>query len=193
MFGESLVIDIFDPSKEGKTQLGIAYLFLSSENRISDTDYALFEEIGKSVDGFSNWKGEVIGECEKLLVAADSATPRLKIVSDFFLTRKTSGGVANKQSRTILFTLVSLLYYNERKSDIKQGLAELWAEVNCIEKSVFLEMCDICATQSVISNHKAWLESSKGISYQKVNSIMKELDNNLESLKKSAVDLAALG
>jgi hypothetical protein len=42
-------------------QLFCAYLFLSAENRISDADFALFEEIGKSVKEFPEIKGELIG------------------------------------------------------------------------------------------------------------------------------------
>ena len=61
----------YQPEKE---MLGIVYLFLSAEGRISDADYALFEELGKSIDGFSEMKGEIVEKCEEVLVQAAGGT-----------------------------------------------------------------------------------------------------------------------
>jgi hypothetical protein len=67
-----------------KEQLAIAYLFLSLESSISDSHFSLFEEIGKSIEGFPAMKGEIIGECEKILASPDNSKSRYEIVSELF-------------------------------------------------------------------------------------------------------------
>jgi len=82
-------------SNEKERLLSVIYMFLSSENRINDADYSLFEEAGKSIEGFSELKGGLIGECEKNLTSEDSKL-RFEIVSMYFLSFKNLGGAINK-------------------------------------------------------------------------------------------------
>ena len=175
-----------------KKKLGLLYLFLSAENRITDADFSLFEELGESVKGFSEMKGDIIGDCEKLLVSSDSK-PRFEIVAEAFSSYKTSGGAANVQDRSILWALVSLENKLTTKSDKKQLLIESWAETMNIDKSLVLEMRDTCETQNTIAEYQKWLETSKNMSYREVSSIMQELDINMKSLQQSVSDLIALG
>jgi len=58
-----------DENDDDKTLICLAYLFLSSEHKISDDDFALFKEIGKSIEGFSDKKGEIIKNCKKFLTS----------------------------------------------------------------------------------------------------------------------------
>jgi len=184
---------MFGWSDKDKTQLGIAYLFLSSENRINDADYALFEEIGKSINGFQGIKGGIIGECEKILAPPDGGKSRFEIVSEFFSFYKTSGGKEVNRNCDILWTLLSLQYRNKEKSEKKQQLIDVWAEANCIDKSIVLEMCDTYETQSAVAEYQEWLKSSKNMSYQEVDSIMQELKKDLENLQQSIIELILLG
>jgi hypothetical protein len=196
-----------------KEKLALAYLFLSSEERIGDSNFQLFEGIGESIKGFQNIKGEIIGECEKILAPPDRTKSRFETVSEVFSTYKVpetpkdnflfSQGKLKWENRTgisfesfnrsILLTLISLQFLTTSKSDKKQQLIEFWAETNLIDQSAILEMNDTCETELHISEYKKWLESSKGISYQEVNSIIQELERNLKSLEQSVGDLIALG
>jgi len=185
---------------EEKKQLGIAYLFLSAENRITDADFALFEEMGKSIKGFPEMKGEIIGECEKILSPPDNGKSRFEIVSEEFSSQKSSGfpsffglGSADRRNRAILWTLTSLLYQVTEKTDKKQKLVELWAEKSDIDMAIFIEMCDICKTQYAVFEYQKWLETIKGMSYQEVNSIMQESNTSLKSLEESVRFLITLG
>jgi len=176
-----------------KQQLRIAYLFLSSENRITDSDLALFEEMGKSIEGFPKMKGEIIGECEKILAPPDNGRSRYEIVSEIFSSYKTSGGSDVNRNSDILWTLLCLQYRSNEKSEKKQNLVDIWVEANCIDKAIVLEMCDTCETQNAIIEYQKWFEASKGMSYQEVNSVMQELDKDLKSLQQSVNDLIVLG
>jgi len=225
---------------ENKTRMGLAYLFLSSENRISDADYALFEEIGKSMEGFADWKGEIVGDCEKMLASANSATARSEIVSEFFSTYQEigksmegfpdckkevvekyenlhtagkivassismmlgassphrgfflGGELSEKSRRNILFTLASLADVSEKKSEARQKLIELWAEVNSIDKSVLMEMQDMLESERAIDGYRNWLKAS-GMTYGQVEPVMAELDKNIKELRDGANALIALG
>jgi len=173
-----------------KKQLGIAYLFLSAEKRINDADFAIFEEMGKSVKGFLEMKGEIIGECEKILATPDGSKTRFQIVSDLFskeITRKP------EDNRSVLWSLVGLLYQIEGRSENKEQLVEMWAKKSNIDDSILLEMYDTAETQNTVIGYKKWLETNKGLSNQEISSIMQELDKNLISLQQSASDLIALG
>jgi hypothetical protein len=174
-------------------QLGLAYLFLSAENRISDADFVLFEEIGKSIKDFPKIKGEVIGECEKILASSDSDKSRFEIVSELFSEYKRSGGSADNLSRSIQWSLIGLQYRAEKKSDIKQQLVALWAETNQIDKSIVLEMRDTYETAYALSKYQNWLETNKKMSYSEVKPIMDELEKNRKSLAESMSNLIALG
>jgi hypothetical protein len=168
---------------------GIAYLFLSSENRINDADFALFEEIGQSNDGFPANKGEIIGECEKILAQSDSKNSRYEIVSEFFSSYKTSEEPDVNRNCGVLWALLCLQYRSKGKSEKKQSLVLLWAEANRIDNSIVLEMCDTYETQNAIMEYQKWLETDKGMPYKEVNSIIKRLDEDLKSLQQSVSDL----
>jgi hypothetical protein len=200
-------------SNADKEKLAIAYLFLSSEERINDTLFQMFEEIGISIKKFPDIKGEVIGECEKILASPDSNKSRFETVSEVYSTYKLPETPSDKFlfshqklkwenktgisfesfNRSVLLTLTSLQFLTITKSAKKQQLIELWAETNLIDKSVILEMYDTCETEHHISKYKIWLESTKGMPYQEVNSSIQELGKNLKSLEQSVSDLIALG
>jgi|TergutMp193P3_1026864.scaffolds.fasta_scaffold102843_2 hypothetical protein len=177
-------------------QLQIIYLFLSAENRISDADFVLFEEIGKTVEKFSDMKGEIVGECEKILATPDGNKTRFEIVSNL-LSEKATKKLAflwrtPEDNRSVLWSLISLLYQIEGRSENKEQLVETWAKKSSIDDSVFLEMHDTCKTQKEIVEYQKWLETSK-LEYLEIKSIMQELDKNLMSLQQSVSDLIALG
>jgi len=184
---------MFNWYEKDKTQLGIAYLFLSSEGRINDADFALFEEMGKLIEGFPEIKGEVIGTCEKMLAPPDGGKSRFEVVSEFFSSFKTSYGSDVNRDYGILWALISLQYRCKEKTEKRQQLVELWAEDNGIDKAVISEMWDTCETQNTVIEYQKWLETSKGMSYQEVNSFMQELDKDLKSLQQSVSDLILLG
>lgn len=176
-----------------KQQLRIAYMFLSSENRITDSDFALFEKIGEPIKEFPKMKGEIVGECEKLFASQDSGKSRFEIVSELFSSYKTSGGSEVNRNCDILWTLLCLQYRNKEKSEKKQNLVDLWVEANRIDKAIVSEMCDTYETQNAIIEYQEWLETNKGMPYKEVNSVMQELDKNLKSLQKSLNELIVLG
>jgi len=192
---------------ENQTRMGLAYLFLSSEGRISEADYALFEKFGKSTKGFAGWKKEVVEECENLLASAKSAASRSKIVSEFFSTYQKSGKrstrsgfgffsggeLSEKNSRNILFTLASLACLSEKQSAAKQKLVKLWAEANCIDKSVLIEMQDTLESEQAIDGYRKWLQAAIGTATEQVEPVMAELDKNLKELRDGANALIALG
>jgi len=187
------ILSILTSGGKDKQQLRIAYLFLSSENRINDSDFALFEEMGKSIEGFPKMKGDIIGECEKILAPPDSGRSRYEIVSEIFSSYKTSSGLDVNRNCDILWTLLCLQYQSKEKSEKKQNLVDIWLEANRIDKAIALEMCDTYETQNAIIEYQKWLEASKGMSYQEVNSVMQELDKDLKNLQQSLSDLIALG
>jgi hypothetical protein len=176
-----------------KNQLGAAYLFLSSENRINDAEYMLFEEMGKSINDFSEMKGEIIGECEKALSQSGSGKSRFDIVSEIFSTNNFSMSSSFDMLYTILWALTSLQYNLESKSDKKQQLIELFAEKNNIDKSIVLEMRDICETQSAIIKYQEWLKTGNNMTYLEIDSIVQEFNKNLKNMEQSVSDLIALG
>jgi len=181
---------ILTSGNRDKQQMRIAYLFLSSENRITDSDFALFEEMGKLIEGFPKMKGEIIGECEKILAPPDSGRSRYEIVCDLFHSYKTSNESEVNCNCDILWTLLCLQYRSKEKSEKKKNLVDIWVETNRIDKAIALEMCDTYETQNAIIEYQKWLE---GMSYQEVNSVMQELDKDLKSLEQSLSDLIALG
>jgi len=175
-----------------KQQLRIAYLFLSSENRITDSDFVLFEEMGKSIEGFQKMKGEIIGECEKILAPPDSERSHFEIVYEIFSYQPSDKSKVNRNC-DILWTLLCLQYRSKEKSEKKQKLVDIWVKAKRIDKAIALEMCDTYETQNAIIEYQKWLEASKGMSYQEVNSVMQELDKDLKNLQQSLSDLIALG
>ena len=183
----------YDSYNKEKNQLSLYYLFLSSEKKLSDADFALFEELGESVKGFSEMKEDIIEECEKLLVPSNGSKSRFEIVTEAFSSYKTSGGTADTRDYSILWALVSMQYRKEIKSNKKQQLIELWAEAKRIDKSVVIEMCDTCETQNATTEYRTWLETNKSLTYMEVNSFIQELDKNLKSMQQSVSDLIALG
>jgi hypothetical protein len=174
-----------------KQQLRIAYLFLSAENRITDSDFVLFEEMGKSIEEFPKMKGEIIGECEKILTPPDSGRSRYEIVANLFSSSKESDESEVNRNCDILWTLLCLQYRNKENSEKKQQLIELWVEANRIDKAIVLEMCDTYETQNAISEYQKWLETNKDMSHQEFNSVMRELDKDLNNLQQSLSDLIA--
>jgi len=179
--------------RDDKQQLRIAYLFLSSENRINDSDFALFEEMGKSIKGFQEMKGEIIGECEKILAPQDGGKSRFEIVSEFFSTYKTSGGSDVNRNCDILWALLFLQYRKQKTSEKQQNLIDLWVEANRIDKAIALEMRDTLETQNAIVEYQRWLETTKTLSYQEINPFMQEVDKSLKSIQRSVSELIALG
>jgi hypothetical protein len=176
-----------------KSKLRIAYLFLSSENRINDADYSLFEKIGESIKDFSNIKGEIIGECEKILVLTNNSKLRFEIVSEVFSSYKTSDGSNVYRNCDILWTLLGLHYRNKEKSEREQQLIDLFAEANYIDKSIVLEMRDTCETLNTVINYKKWLSKNKSMTLHESEPIMQELDKDMKNLQQSAIDLITLG
>jgi hypothetical protein len=176
---------------KNKKQLCLVYLFLSSENRISDADLSLFERVGDSTKDFPKMKGEVIGDCEKILATPDGSKTRFEIVSGLLSEETTN--TSPEDNRSVLWSLVGLLYQIEGRSESKEQLVETWAKKSNIDDSVLLEMHDTCKTQNAIVEYQKWLETSKDMSYQEINSIMQELDKNLKSMQQSVSDLIALG
>lgn len=176
--------------EKNKKQLCLVYLFLSSENRISDADLSLFERVGNSTKDFSNKKGEVIGDCEKILATPDGNKTRFEIVSGLLSEETTN--TSPEDNRSVLWSLISLLYQIEGKSENKKQLVETWAKKVNIDDSVLLEMHDTCKTQKEIVEYQKWLETSK-MEYLEIKSIMQELDKNLISLQQSVSDLITLG
>jgi hypothetical protein len=171
-----------------KNLLGYAYLFLSAEDKISDADLALFEEIGKSIDGFQGIKKEIIDKCESIL-SGEAWKPRFEIVSDILFYNE---GSTYANNCAILLVLMGLANVTG-KSDKKQQLIERWVKGCGIGKSIVLEMLDINETQNAIEEYKQWLEANKGMSHKEVHSIMQELEKNEKSLEQSVSDLIALG
>jgi len=187
------LLSILTSGGRDKQQLRIAYLFLSSERRITDSDFALFEEMGKSIEGFPKMKGEIIGECEEILAPPDSGRSRYEIVANLFSSYKTSDESEVNRNCDILWTLLCLQYRIKEKSEKKQNLVDIWVEANRIDKAIVLEMCDTCETQNAIIEYQKWLEADKDMSHQEFNSVMQELDKDLKSLQQSVSDLIALG
>ena len=81
----------------------------------------------------------------------------------------------------------------EEKTVNKKQLIYLLAEVYLIDRSVVLEMWDICETQSVVIEHQEWLESNKELPDQENSLILQELDKSMKSMEQSAIDLINLG
>ena len=191
------MIDQLSSKSNKERLLKIVYLFLSSENRISDAEFSLFEETGKSIEGFSEIKGGVIGECEKILAPPDNNKSRFEIVAEYFSKPKESMGFFSVESNTgnniILWTLIKLLFQIEMKTEKKQQLVEFWAEAKTINKSIMLEMIDTCETERAISDFKNSIETDKNMSYQEGKPIIHELDENMVSLEESVNNLIVLG
>jgi hypothetical protein len=166
-------------------QIGIFYLFLSAETKISNADYLLFEQGGKLIEGFSKIKEKIIGECEKLLAAPDGDKTRFEIVSDLFSKETSDDPAVNRRILGLLIT------HNHRNIGKKQ-LVDLWAKESKIAEDISLEMLDTCETQDAIAEYKKWLNTS-GMPYQEVHSIMQELDKDGKSLQQSANALVVLG
>jgi hypothetical protein len=173
-----------------KKQLCLVYLFLSSENRISGADLSLFEKIGNSTKDFPKMKGEIIGDCEKILATPDGSKTRFEIVFSLLYEETTS--LSPEDNRSVVWSLIGLLYQIEGKSENKKQLIETWAKKVNIDDSVLLEMNDTCKTQKEIVEYQKWLETSK-LEYLDIKSIMQELDKNLISLQQSVSDLIVLG
>jgi len=174
-----------------KKQLCLVYLFLSSENRISDADLLLFERVGDSVKEFSKMKGDIVGECEKILATPDGNKTRFQFVSDLLSEEVSS---KPEDNRSVLWSLVALLYQIEKRSENKEQLVEMWAKKSNIDNSILWEMYDTCKTQNTIVEYKKWLETSKVMSYHEDNYLfVPELEKNLQSLQQSVSDLIALG
>jgi hypothetical protein len=204
-------------SLTGDTQkrLGIVYLFLSAERRINDADYALFEQTGATLDGFKDARGTIIGECEKALSAETEGKNRYDIVSEIFSEYASStspfggtsfvlpniglGGfwfgqiVSDADKRSILWLLLGIMLESGQQTETRQKLVDLWIEKSKIDPSVYNEMKDTTETLAAIANEKAWLEASKGMSYKAVNSMMQELEKNLQEMQGSVSSLIALG
>ena len=198
-----------------KKQLCIAYLFLSAEGQISDTNSALFEELGKSFDGFPAMKGAIIGDYKEILLLYGESEASFEIVSDIFSSYSASIGCkggslcglcmkgcpnTNDNGKStfanncgVLWMLISLYYNTKDKSDKKRQLIDIWAKENGINNSIVLEMCDADETLNAINESKRLLEGSNGLSEQEINSRMLELEKDLKNLEQSVSDLIVLG
>ena len=167
--------------------LGLLYLFLSAETRINDNDYSLFEASGKPIEGFSGMKGEIIGECEKLLATPDGSKTRFEIVSDIFSKETSDDPNVN---RVILWLLMS--FYHLKKG--KKQLVDLWAKESKIAENILFEMWDTCETKKAIDEYQNWLETNKGMmTHQEFSQLMAEQDKDLKSLQQGVNELIALG
>jgi len=175
---------------DDKTKLKFVYLFLSVGKRLIQSNYQLFEEIGKSYHGYSGFRRDVIDECEKILALADESSRFTKITS-YFLAK--AGAYIDISNRDILWAFISLVNQMKNKSDDHQKLIDLWIEQNNIDKSIVLEMIDTCQTQHAMVEYDKWLEANKDIFYSEDNSIYQELKKNVEGLEQSVNALIALG
>ena len=174
-----------------KIKLIIVYLFLSTGKRLTEGNYLLFEEVGKTYIGYSGMRGDVIEECEKVLAEANDEFSRFKKITEYFINIT---GVYNVISnRRILWILVSLINQVRIKSDEHQKLIDLWIDKNKIDSSIVLEMHDTYQTQQAMVEYDKWLETNKDISYLKGSSINKELNKNLLDLEQSVNTLITFG
>lgn len=173
----------------------LAYLFLSAGKRISDADYALFEEMCPAED-----RGEIIGECEKLLAQDSNGKSRFELVTEAFsetassrgFRRSYSHGQDDKHKRSALWMFTSLMYQSEGNKQNRQTLIDLWIEHNKINPSIFAEMLDISETVKAVTEYKKYLETSK-MPYQEISAMMSELDKSAADLQKNASSLIELG
>jgi hypothetical protein len=182
-------------------KLALAYLYLSVENRINDSDFALFDEMCASADELKSAKGSVIGECEKYLTQEHLDKNRFALVSEVFAefadntpnTFLTWGfsGSDEASKRSILWMLVGLMYQSGGNFPNRYQLIETWVKKCQIDISIFVEMRDTSETLKAISGYKNFLETSRGMSYQEANTIMMELDKNIKDLQQSIGDLIA--
>jgi hypothetical protein len=192
-------------NKKELRQLAIAYLFLSADHRMSDADYSVFEELVASSDK----KGEIIGECEKLLGQEGSTKSHYEIISDAFeayvdpykeinecdVSLLSSSNILSgfEENRSHLWMLISLLYQPGIYSESREKLVAVWLEKSKISESVYTEMCDATKTLDVIKEHKEWLETTNGLPHEYVNSMQAELDKNLKDIQTSVSSLITLG
>jgi hypothetical protein len=205
---------LFNFFKPDQRQLAIVYFFLSAEHRMSDTDYSVFEELGaskgeftgnkpmKSIFGPRNiipWKeakGEIIGECEKLLAQEDSAKTRCEIVSDAFkeYVEDLESDEEYEEQRSCLWMLIGLLYQPGIYSESRERLISLWQENSSeISESMYAEMVDAAKTLNAINEHKERLGTMYGLSYGDASSMQVELDKNIKDIQTSVNDLITLG
>jgi hypothetical protein len=131
-------------------------------------------------------KGEVIGECEKLLATPDGGKTRFQIVSDLFSKEASDDPKVN---RSILCLLLSLYFQDGGNKQ----LVDLWVKESRINRDVLYEMCDTIRTGKEIDEYQKWIETSKGMSRQESNPLIQELDKDKKSLQQSVSDLVALG
>ena len=125
MFSKFFYDEMDEKRCKEKTMLRIIYLFLSSENKINDADYSLFEETGKSIEGFLELKGGIIEECEKVLsgyLLRDTMS-RYEIVSWYFSTCTSSSD-----------------YFYEKQKQLKEEYEKItdpFLRAGAIKKSAF--------------------------------------------------------
>jgi hypothetical protein len=192
-------------------ELAIVYLFLSAEHRMNDADYSVFEELGaskgkfwvKSIPQPSWWdkditipwkeaRGEIIGECEKLLAQEDSEKNRYEIVSDAF--KKYADRRQRNEVRSNFWMLIGLLYQPGIYSEGRERLVSLWQKNSSeISESMYAEMVDAAKTLNAINEHKEGLGTMYGLSYEDANSMRVELDKNIKDIQTSVNDLITLG
>jgi len=137
-----------------ETQIRLAYLFLSSEHKISDDDFALFEEMGKSIKGFSEKKGDITKDCEDLkpLPATDGFFPtsqsfmssetaadksRFEIISEIFSAVRPRGNPRTLAGRMIMnggFKVLSFRtmkpFSSDRSEDANNRRDILWTLIS---------------------------------------------------------------
>ena len=185
--GVSSITDVTKWGMTDKTKLGFVYLFLSVGKRLTDSNYQLFEEVGMSLKGYSGMRGDIIGECEKVLAGTNDEASRLKKITAYFSTNNAI------RQREILWLLISLINQMKIKSDNHQKFIDLWIEENKIDESIVLEMHDTYQTQHAMTEFDEWFKAKKDISYSEGSSINEGVKKNLADLEQSLNTLIALG
>ena len=173
--------------------LRISYLFLSVDNKISDADLTLFDEVGKSIDKFSEMREKIIDDCENLLSKASESSNRFSIINKEISSCITYIRSESNGNRDILWALINLFFRTQNRSKKHTQLIKTWAEENQIDASIVLEMFDIYETQIKIIEYREWLETSNNLSPKEIITISQQLDVNQKSIEQSISDLIALG
>jgi hypothetical protein len=185
--------------------LEVLYLFLSAEGRISDAAFALFEEIGSSCEKFGEKKGEIVGNCEKLLMSQNDGKSRLELVKGE-LSKKASSGAGDYASgfswfdiykrknaefkRFVLSILINVMYQAKLYSDTKAELVNIWRSQSKIDESIFLEMKDTAVTLAELAEYRKWLLAGNNSTSQ---AYIDELARTRQEVRGQLSNLIVLG
>jgi hypothetical protein len=189
-----------EEEKEGL--IGFILMFLSTEGKISDADFALIEKLENTFGGFpeNSELKETIEEAESKIfnndnndidirihgIAIDKTKTRFEKIALMFSMLTES---EPKINRAILWSMVWLQHWSTEKTNNRQKLIDLWVLKPGNSMSILLEMQEICKTQSEIINYQKSLEENKTMSYSEVKSMLQELDKDLDRLQEKVKNL----